>query len=63
MVLGIITTTQQCPSLTRTIVHPCLDEITVTEVKQILNSLCKRNQSHKDLQGLPICCTDSDQGK
>ena len=45
---------------TRTILHPCLDVMKVTEVKQIHKSVWNRNQSHKAIQGYPICLTDSD---
>ena len=45
---------------TRTILHPCLDIMVVTEVKEIPNSLCNRNQAHKSIQRHSICLTDSD---
>ena len=45
---------------TRTILHPCLDVMKLTEVKQIHKSVWNRNQSHKAIQGYPICLTDSD---
>ena len=37
-----------------------MDIMAVTEVKQITNSLCNRNQANKDLQRRPICINDSD---
>ena len=43
----------------RTIVHPCLDVMSVTEVKQIPRILCNINQAHKALQRCPIRLTDS----
>ena len=43
-----------------TFVHPCLDLMAVTEVKQIPNTLYSRNQSRKAFQGRPIFLTDSD---
>ena len=43
-----------------TILHPCLDVLSVTHEKQIPKSVCNRNQARKDLQRQPICLTDSD---
>ena len=34
--------------------------ISVTEVKQILKSVCNRHQSHKASQRHPICLPESD---
>ena len=40
--------------------HPCLDVISVSELKQIPNNVCNRNQALNDLQRHYIHITDSD---
>ena len=45
--------------LTHTLVHPCMDVMSVTKVK-ILKSVCSRNQARKILQSHTICLTGSD---
>ena len=43
---------------TLTFIHPCLDVMEVTEVKQIPKSVCSINQACKALKRCPICITD-----
>ena len=45
---------------THTFMNPCLDVMTVTEVKQKPKNLCKKNQPHKAIQRRTICLTESD---
>ena len=44
---------------TLTFIHPCLDVMEVTEVKQIPKSVCNVNQARRYLQRHRICITDS----
>ena len=37
-----------------------MDVIAVTEVKQLLKSVCNTNQARKDIKRCTICLTDSD---
>ena len=45
---------------TRTILHPCLDVITIIYVKDIPKNVCSRNQTKKSIQIHPINMTDAD---
>ena len=45
---------------TRTIVHPCLDVVTVKCVHRIPTSICNRNNAKQALQKYPYCLTESD---
>ena len=45
---------------TRTILHPCLDVMSVTDANHITNIVYNRNQARKALKGHPIFLTDSD---
>ena len=45
---------------TQTIVHTCLDVVTVKYVHDIPKSICNRNNKKQDLRKHPICLTDSD---
>ena len=45
---------------TRTIIHPCLNIMAVTYLKQLPKKVCNRNQDYKVLQRNTIFLTDSD---
>ena len=45
---------------TLTIIHPCLDVITIIYVQDIPKNLCNRIQSNKSIQIHPIIMTDTD---
>ena len=46
--------------LTHTILHPCIDVVTVKEVHGMLISVFNRNQTKQALQRHPICLTNYD---
>ena len=45
---------------TRTIIHPRLEVIAVTDFNSIPTSVCTRTQAKKSISGQPIRLTDSD---
>ena len=45
---------------TLTIIHPCLDVITIIYVQDIPKNVCNGIQSKQDIQRHPIIMTDSD---
>ena len=46
--------------LTHTIIHPQLGVTTITDIHDILKSICNRTQAKKDISRHPICLTDYD---
>ena len=47
---------------TRIIIHPCLDVVIITDVQEILKTVCNRIQSKQAIQRHPIFMTDDDYG-
>ena len=60
MVLGKISAKNNIIVTTHTILNPCLDVMTVNELKQIPNIVCNRNQARKSIQRRTICLIESD---
>ena len=45
---------------TRTILHPCLEVITIIDVQYIPRKICGKNKAKKAIQRRPIIMTDTD---
>ena len=45
---------------TRTIIHPQLEVIAITDLHAIHTSVCSKTQAKKSISRKPICLTDAD---
>ena len=45
---------------THRVIHPCLDVVRITDVKEISRTVCNRTQVRKSIQRHPIFITYSD---